>query len=279
MALRDASGAPIATDRPGLTVAFPEATGRLVVMVHGLVETEVIWNGDDVTPGLKSALEDHPELTPLPIRYNSGLHVSVNGSKLAAMLQELAANWPVPIESIALVGHSMGGLVARSALVAGMEAGHGWIDDVHDVVAIGTPHRGAPLEKLVNVVAWGLGTTRTSRPLGAFLNGRSAGIKDLRYGAIAEGDWKDTDPDALLRDTVGVHVLPNHVKHHFVSGAITADPHHPVGAVVGDLMVRPTSNAGRARLEPTNVVVLGGHHHFSLVHDPDVVDHVVSWLA
>jgi pimeloyl-ACP methyl ester carboxylesterase len=278
MAIRDAAGAPVAIDH-GLADAFPTASGRLVLLLHGLVETEIIWHGDDATPGLMPALGDHPELTPVQIRYNSGLHISQNGANLAGMLDELSANWPVPIESIAIVGHSMGGLVARSALAAGMKAGHGWIHNVHDVVAVGTPHHGAPLEKMVNVIAWGLGAARSSRPLGTFLNGRSAGIKDLRYGAITEDDWKYADPDALLQDTVGDHSLPEHVRHHFVAGAITADPLHPVGAMVGDLMVRPSSGAGSARLEPANVVVLGGHHHFSLVHDPEVVDHIMTWLT
>lgn len=278
MAIRDTAGAPVAIDR-GLADAFPAASGRLVVLLHGLAETEIIWHGDDSNPGLMSALENHPELTPVQIRYNSGLHISENGANLAALLDELATKWPVPIESIAIVGHSMGGLVARSALVAGPEAGHGWIDNVHDVVTIGTPHRGTPLEKVVNVLSRGLGVARSSRPLGAFLNGRSAGIKDLRYGAITDDDWKHADPDALLQDAVGEHAFAQGVRHHFVAGAVTADPLHPISAMVGDLVVRPSSSANPGQLVPANVIVLGGHHHLSLVHDPEVSEHIITWLT
>jgi hypothetical protein len=173
----------------------------------------------------------------------------------------------------------MGGLVVRSACEAARSAGHRWINEVNDVVTLGSPHRGAPLEKFVNVVAWGLGMAPETRPLADFLNARSVGIKDLRFGAIVEEDWRGTDPDALLRDTVGDHPLAPGVSHHFVAGVITADPIHPVGVLMGDLMVRSASGTGRQQLDPTNVVVLGGMNHFDLLHDPAVIDHVMGWLA
>ena len=53
--------------------------------------------------------------TPVFVRFNTGRHISENGASLAALLDELVADWPVEVERIAIVGHSMGGLVARSA--------------------------------------------------------------------------------------------------------------------------------------------------------------------
>jgi len=278
LSARDRSGAPVVLPT-GLRAAFPDATGHLVVLVHGLVETERCWEGSEEAPGLVEALEAHPLLTPVAIRYNSGLRVSDNGGRLADMLAEIRAAWPVPVESVSLVGHSMGGLVIRSACGIAEEAGQEWVCDVGDVVTLGTPHRGSPLEKAVNVAAWALAWAPDTRPLADFLNGRSGGIKDLRFGAIMEDDWRGTDPDVLLRNTVGDHPLPSGIRHHFVAGVATADSGHPLGATVGDLVVRTNSATGRRNLSPTNVAVLGGLRHLDLPRDPDVVVHVMAWLA
>ena len=277
MAIRDRSGAAvrIGPDSGGIS----GATGSVVVLVHGLMQTERCWRGRNGIPGLDEVLDGHPGLTSLAVRYNSGLHVSENGAQLAGLLERIHANWPVPVESIALVGHSMGGLVIRSACVSARSVGHHWIDVLHDVVTIGTPHRGAPLEKVTNVLAWGLGFASATQPLAESLNTRSAGIKDLRFGAIAEGDWRGADPDELLRDTVGDHPLPPDVEHHFIAGVVTSDPNHPVGVVAGDLMVRAVSGRGRQHVRPTNVAVLGGVRHFELLREPAVIEQVVGWVA
>jgi hypothetical protein len=146
------------------------------------------------------------------------------------------------------------------------------------MVTIGTPHGGAPLEKLTNLVAWGLGLSAVTRPLAEQLNGRSGGIKDLRFGAVVEDDWAGVDPDALLRNTVGDHVLHPGIDHHFIAGVVTAHPFHPLGIVVGDLWVRPSSSTAAGRLEPTNVALIGGVHHFDLPHEASVIDRVIGWL-
>jgi hypothetical protein len=277
MSLRDGRGAPVAVGSE-LAAAFPAATGQLVVLVHGLIKTERCWHDRNGEQGLIGSLEDHPSLTPIAIRYNTGIRVAANGARLASLLDEVHSGWLVPVQSIALVGHSMGGLVVDSACTAARQAGYGWIDDVSDVVTIGSPHRGAPLEKLVNVVAQGLRVAPQTRPLADFLNTRSAGIKDLRIGVIAEDDPKRTKSDderAIADDTA---MRPD-IRYHFVAGVITSDPTHPLGAVVGDLMVRPASGTASPQLDPTNVVVLGGVHHFGLLHDPTMIDRVMGWLS
>jgi pimeloyl-ACP methyl ester carboxylesterase len=278
MGIRDRDGEPVPIDL-ATSAAFPGATGRLVVLVHGLVETERCWRGNPTEPGLAETLEADSDLTPVSIRYNTGLRISTNGSHLATLLEEIYSSWPVAVESFALVGHSMGGLVVRSACVAARESGHRWIDTVTDVVTLGSPHAGAPLERGVNAAAWGLSMAAETRPLADFLNARSAGIKDLRYGAIAETDWRDIDPDELLTDTVDDHPLPPAIDHHFVAGVITADPTHPVGVAVGDLIVPAASGTGKQRFEPANAVVIGGMRHRDLLREPAVIDHVMAWLA
>ena len=167
----------------------------------------------------------------------------------------------MPVDEVVLVGHSMGGLVAQAAVVAGRSSRHRWVDQVSHLVAIGTPHLGTPIEKGLDMISRGLGLFRETRPLADFLDSRSAGIKDLRHG---------TDQ------------RPETVQYHVIAGAITMEPTHPVGALVGDLVVRVGSAIGRGHHHHTpssNVMVLGGRNHADLVHDPEVVSHVGSWLT
>ena len=261
MSFFTADGEPL----DGAAVANP--TGRLVVAVHGLIETDRVWHGAD---GLVASLDADPALTCVLVRYNSGLRVGENGRRLAGLLEELMTSWPVPVESIALVGRSMGGLVARSAVMAGSSAGHRWVEAVPDVVTIATPHRGSPIEKLAHALGVGLGVAPETRPLGEqFVGSRSGGIKDLREGTIVGDDWGGDDPGSL----------PEGIRHRFVAGVVTVDPTHPLGALVGDLVVRPASSTGGRHLVPTDVAVVGGVAHADLHRSPAVVELVVGWLG
>lgn len=285
LGLRDIKGEPVDLDPVGLANAHPGPTGRLVVLLHGLGETERCWQAQTDDSGTAVGLGDiltTDSLTPLLVRYNTGKHVSDNGVALAGLLEEIMQAWPVAVEEVALVGNSMGGLVARSSLDAGLAAGHRWASVVRHVVTIGTPHLGAPLEKGANLISRGLSLAPESRPLGEFLDNRSAGIKDLRFGAIREDVWRGDVPDALLSDIVGDIQPPEGVEQHFIAGVITTDPTHPVGVLVGDLIVRVGSGIGqgrRHRVEATDVRVLGGRRHFDLPHDPVVHEQVLAWLA
>jgi len=283
--LRDAGGEPVGLDADSLALAFSEASSRLVVLVHGLGETERCWQTQTSEEGSAPGLADlliSDSFTSLLVRYNTGLHVSDNGVALAALLSEVTDNWPIPVEEIVLVGHSMGGLVARSAVHAGQDAGQDWVSAAQHVVALGSPHLGSPVEKGANIAAWGLGLVPESRPLGEFINNRSVGIKDLRFGAVSEADWFGFDPDELLNDFVVDLPPPQGVDQHFIAGVITAGPTHPIGALVGDLIVRVGSGIGRGRrrrVDANDVHVVGGKRHPDLLHDAAVHEQVRAWLA
>ena len=133
------------------------------------------------------------------VRFNSGRHVSENGRSLAALLDEVVAEWPVPVEQIALVGHSMGGLVARSACCAGGD----WTALVTHTVSLGSPHLGAPLESAVHYASAALGVTPETRPFAGFLRRRSAGIRDLRSGLARRRGLARPRPRGAARR--GVH--------------------------------------------------------------------------
>jgi hypothetical protein len=177
----------------------------------------------------------------------------------------------------------MGGLVARSACHYGSTEPDPWTDAVRHVVCLGTPHLGAPLEKTANVAGWALSRLAETRPFAAVVNGRSAGIKDLRFGNCVEEEWCDCDPDELLRDRCReVPFLPG-ASYYFVAATLTRDADHPLGRVVGDLLVRFPSASGNGRrrriaFELDNGRHLGGLNHFQLLNHPAVYAELRRWL-
>jgi pimeloyl-ACP methyl ester carboxylesterase len=280
-------GRAVALERDALAATFPAATSRVAVFVHGLACNETLWRfhaerhyrNRHTTYG--SRLENDLGYTALYVRYNSGLHVSDNGRRLAQLLDRVVAEWPVGVEEVALVGHSMGGLVIRSATHYG--ATHHWVPKVRHVFLLGSPHLGAPLEKAANVSAWFLGRLDTTRPFAAVLNARSVGIKDLRFGSLRDEDWQGVDLDALLANRTGDVPLLEGAAHYFIAATVTRDRRHPLGVAVGDLLVREASALGRGRLRRfqfplDNAKHFGPMHHMELLNHPDVYDQMRRWL-
>ncbi|PZS14081.1 MAG: hypothetical protein DLM57_15280 [Pseudonocardiales bacterium] len=263
------------------------ATGRIVVFLHGLCENDLSWwlgaekNWGDRGVTYGSLLCDADRWTPLYLSYNSGLHISANGRELAGQLDELATGWPVPITEIALVGHSMGGLVARSAGHQGAALGQAWVSALRHIVGLGAPHLGAPLERFVNAGTHSLARLPETRPFATWLNRRSVGIKDLRYGAVLEDDWLGVDPDERLRDRCTAATLLPGVAYSCASATLSR---HPRGLLAHDLLVAHSSSTGNGRtrridFDPDRSFHMGRKHHFDLLGDPLVYDQLRRWLA
>src|SRR4051812_20044388 len=181
-------GQIVPPESEALAAVFPYATPRLVVFVHGLMESEFAWRrAGRETYGERLARD--LGVTPVYIRFNTGRRISENGRSLAELLELLTGAWPVTVEEIALVGHSMGGLVARSACHQATLEHMGWVHDVRHVVSLGSPHMGAPLEQAVHYASAGLYALPETRPLANFLRRRSGGIRDLRQGSLVDADW------------------------------------------------------------------------------------------
>jgi pimeloyl-ACP methyl ester carboxylesterase len=278
-------GADLPLERVELARTLPAAGPRVAVFVHGLGETDASWRmrADARRPGYGACLRRDLGHTPIELRYNSGRHISDNGRALAALLEELHAAWPLAIEEIVIVGHSMGGLVARSACHYGHADGHAWTRAVRHVFCLGAPHLGAPLEKGVNALGWALGRLPETRALAGALNARSAGIKDLRYGSCAEEDWCDCDPDELLTDRcTDVPFLPG-ARFYFVAATLSRRPGAPLGAILGDLLVRVPSASGAGRRRRLDFAIedgrhLGGLTHFDLLNHPAVYEQIRAWI-
>jgi pimeloyl-ACP methyl ester carboxylesterase len=282
-------GVTVAAEPDALRAAFSDATSRIVVFAHGLCETEAAWRiaardadrMDRRTYGER--LQDELSFTPIYLRYNTGLHVSDNGRALARLLEALVESWPVGVEELVLVGHSMGGLVARSACHYGETDGLRFTDSVRHVFCLGTPHLGADLEKGANALAYALGRLPETRAMANLINARSVGIKDLRFGSCVEEDWCDCDPNEFLRDRCQeVPFLPD-ANYYFVCSNLYR---RPLGTLLGDLLVRIPSASGRGSgkgrripFEVDNGHEVTGLNHFDLLNHPAVYEQLRTWLT
>jgi pimeloyl-ACP methyl ester carboxylesterase len=285
MAVR-AGGRVVAAERTAIGRAFPHATPRVVVFLHGLMGTELAWRlgagPEGETYGRRLALDLN--YTPVYVRYNSGRHVSENGRSLADLLEALLDGWPSAVDRIALVGHSMGGLVARSACHCAIERGDRWVTRVRHVVSLGSPHMGAPLAQGVHWASAGLDLVPETRPFAAFLRRRSAGIRDMRQGSLVDEDWTGCDPDELRAAACREIPLLAGATHCFVAATVTRRAGHPLGRVLGDCLVLEASASGRGRtrripFRAEHGLHLGGAHHLTLLNHPAVYERLRDWLS
>lgn len=256
-------GHDVSLQRDALAAAYPDATGRVAVFVHGWCEDESVWEhrADRLGPGYPATTAELG-WSPVLVRANTGLDVRENGALLARVLDELAQAWPVPLERVALVGHSMGGLLARVATAVGAPS---WTGLVSDVVTLGTPHLGAPLAHGVGVGSTHLARLPETAALARVLDWRSVGVHGLVEG--------------LAHD---VPALP-HASYRLVSATLTSSPHHPVGAWLGDALVRQPSAYGRgggAELFPdADVLHLPRTGHLALLNHARVHEALRDWLG
>lgn len=278
-------GETVTPDPDTLHRTYPRAGSRIAVFVHGLVHSEGVWfDHAGAGPSLPEVAA-RAGATPLMVRYGTGRAIGHNGADLAALLEAVVAGWPVPVEELTIVGHSMGGLVARSAAVTASRRQHRWVEPLARVVYLGTPHLGSWLEKVANVTSWTLRRASPgSAPLGRFLDGRSRGIKDLRFGTLLEEQWGGADVDALLSGLAKDEPWLPGVDHHLIAGRIRPAEQHLLNLVFGDSLVRAASAAGSGRIRRiagdahVSLVPLDGSH-VSLVRHPEVVALLRTTLA
>ena len=277
-------GRDLELTRAAVSDAYPNAKPRLAVFVHGLCETDDAWKlGDARHVPYGHRMEIELGYTPVYLRYNTGRHISENGRELATLLEALVTSWPTQVHEITLVGHSMGGLVARSACHYGADSA--CVTKVRHVFTLGTPHRGAPLEQAANAASVALARLPETRPLARALNVRSVGIKDLRYGYLTDECWMDQDCDAFLRDSSReVPFLPT-ARHYFICATLTREPDAAVGRIIGDLLVlRPSAWAHEERGKRMRFPIehyhhLGGASHFDLLNHPAIYAQMRRCLA
>lgn len=264
---------------------IPAVTGRVLIQAHGLCLSDLHWSrgGRDHFAAIATGLG----YTPLQLHYNTGLRIAENGRGLARLLETFVEEWPMPVEELAIVGHSMGGLVARSAHHHAVAAGHSWPQRLRKLVFLGTPHHGAPLERAGNGLDLLLGLSPYTRPFTRLGRIRSAGITDLRHGSLLDEDWMGEDRCAARRgDRRRPVPLPAGVDC-YTAAALLGEKESGLSArLVGDGLVPLASALGEHRdvrlalhFPDSHRWVGQGLGHLELVSNPRVFEQVARWLS
>ena len=269
------NGRALALDQPAWPSTLASPSSRLLIQVHGLCMNDLQWRHRGHDHGEKLAAEHG--YTAINLHYNSGLSIAGNGRAFSILLQQLIDGWPVPIERFAIVGHSMGGLVSRAAILDATRQSQAWVQQLDQIVFLGTPHHGSPLERAGNVLQTALGLTPWTAPFVRLGQLRSAGIQDLRHGTI---------DDAHHRGIPTTRQLPASVRAYAVAASTQAATAAGVGRTLrGDGLVPVASALGQHR-DPRLVLKIPASRqrlvertgHLELLSSPEVYQHLRRWL-
>jgi pimeloyl-ACP methyl ester carboxylesterase len=256
------NGEVIDPDSPAFREALEKAGGRLLLLIHGSCANDLHWRRKGHDHG--AALGESAGYLPLYLRYNSGRHISENGRDLDEMLESLLTGLDQPVD-LTILGHSMGGLVARSAIHYGSVNDHAWPDRLDSLVFLGTPHHGSPLERYGNWIDQLLQVSPYSAPFARLGRLRSAGITDLRHGYLLDDDWRGLD---RFERSVGHHTpvpLPDSVQTYTIAATKVDDPETPPDNFLGDGLVPVDSALGRHPRKDLTLAI--PDHHQRIVHD------------
>lgn len=273
-------GLPVPPER----LAAPGSSGHLAVFVHGLMCTESAWTfADGADYG--ALLQRDCGYAPLYLRYNSGRAIADNGAALDALLERVVASWPVPVEEVLLLGYSMGGLVVRAACHVASARNSRWLASVRRAIYVGTPHRGAPLERLGRLATRTLAAIPdpTTRLIGQIANLRSDGLKDLGDADLRHVDRLASAQRLSLTDRRHpVPLLPS-IAHHLVASTLLEGE---LSLFFGDALVpvaSATDGACTTResllLPPDHVRIVRGIAHVDLPRSPVVYEAIREWSA
>jgi pimeloyl-ACP methyl ester carboxylesterase len=267
--------------------SMPEATGKVLVLIHGLCMSELQWHSQhaglavDHGEALASALG----YTPVHARYNSGLHTSENGRELSARLELLFAHWPAPIEELTVLAHSMGGLLIRSALHYAQQETMCWPKHLRNIVFLGTPHLGAPLERAGNWVDLILASTPYTAPFTRLSRLRSAGITDLRFGYLLDEDWDALEQNQRDPNQHRLVPLPKGVACYAVAATTASRRNALADRLIGDGLVPLRSALGQHDEAQRSLTfaqesqwIAYRTNHMQLLSSPEVTQQIMHWL-
>lgn len=277
------NGQALVLERAALEAAIPEAGGRVLVLIHGLCMNDLQWSRDGHDHG--AALARERGYTTVYVHYNTGKHVSTNGRALAQQLEQLVEQWPVPVQELVVLCHSMGGLVIRSACHVAEQEKLAWRNRLTKLVFLGTPHHGAPLERGGNWFHVIMGASSYTAPFSDLGKLRSAGITDLRHGSILDEDWEGKDRFAHREDERQLVPLPEGVSCYTVAATMSANLTGLRSRLLGDGLVQVPSALGKHE-NPTmdlgfpdeNQWLAPDTNHMALLSKPDVFKQLLKWL-
>jgi len=264
-----------------------DTSNKVLLLIHGLCMDDLQQHGRRAnnTAEHGEALASVLGYSPVYLRYNSGLHISQNGQELSDQLEQLVTCWPRSIDDLSVIAHSMGGLLIRSALHSATQDGLHWPKRIGNIVFLGTPHHGAPLERAGNWLDVMLGATPYTKPFTALGQLRSAGITDLRHGNVQHEDWHGHDRFHLKPDTRRLTPLPETVGCHTVAATLAENSGALADHLVGDGVVPLRSALGQHKeaqrslsFTKSSQFIAYRTNHMDLLNSPEVLDQIVHWL-
>jgi hypothetical protein len=283
---------------------LPAPGRKILLLIHGLCMNDLQWQTQVKPPatavstaaGLPDSAQpvhDHGAAlaqtlgyTPVYLRYNTGRHISENGRELATQLEQWLTYWPFVIEELTVLAHSMGGLVIRSALYYAQQDHLQWPRHLKNIIFLGTPHLGAPLERAGHWIDVILGSTPYSAPFRRLTQLRSAGITDLRYGYVLDRDWQGQDRFARQSAQRQTLPLPSGVACYTVAATTAANRSLLADRLLGDGLVPLNSALGKHHdskhglaFAPSSQWIAYRTGHLALLSSPAVTQKLLQWLT
>jgi pimeloyl-ACP methyl ester carboxylesterase len=275
--------------------AHPQPTAKLCILVHGLGCHEAIWtypapDRPEQNVSYGALLQEELGYTPFFLRYNTGLSIEENGRHFAGLVDELIASYPLQVEEIVLIGHSMGGLVIRHACHRAVQRRSAWVLKIAHIFYLGSPHEGAPLARLGRAATTALQAIPNpiTQLIGDIFDRRSQGIKDLSAGTQIGSQTSPPQPGAQAPASQPMPWLPT-AQHYLLAGAVTADPDHLASLLFGDGLVPIPKEARHATPSPGDaanearrqalVKCFPKTHHMQLAYSPEVYAQLKTWCT
>lgn len=242
---------------------------KLIVLIHGLCMNDGQWRRNGYSHADRFRTEVAADV--LHLHYNSGRQIHDNGASLAGLLESLVSNWNDAPPDLVLIGHSMGGLVARSACA--QAAGSRWLQQVKQIIVLGSPHHGAPLERGGFHLDQILGLSPYLSPFAKIGKTRSAGIQDLRHGRILPGDPRPVP-------------LPSRIPCFAMAARLDPVDHERANQFIGDGLVPLASALGdhpdpawQLGIPAARRQIMRDRGHLELLWDEQVGATLVRWLV
>ena len=172
-----------------------------------------------------------------------------------------------------------------AAVQAAREAGQRWPGLLRELVFLGTPHHGAPLERAGHGVDLLLASSTHTAPFARLGKIRSAGITDLRHGHVLDADWQGRDRFESPDDHRVPLPLPEGVACYAVAGTLVGQRGLLADRLMGDGLVPLNSALGQHEQAERRLVFARGSQfiayrtgHLDLLSSPDVAAQVLAWL-
>ena len=270
-------------DPKTIKATYPNVNGKILLMLHGSCMNDIQWTRKKHNHGKTIAKELNK--TPIYLNYNSGRHISTNGKNLNNLLEELIRNWPVPVEELLVIAHSMGGLVMRSAIYYGEQEQKTWTKRLKKVVFLGTPHHGSHVERKGNYLDIILEAIPYVKPFARLGKIRSAGVTDLRYGNLVDEDWLDNDRFERKTDQRRHIPLPKQIKFYSIAAVIGKKTTTISTKILGDTLVDVKSALGQHKNPDNSLLFKKGNswiayenNHLDLLSNLKIFEKIKGWL-